>query len=428
MIGLGFGFGFDILGSNVNQPPVISDIIVANITDTGYRVTCQIDPMGNAVTPQLHTGTTRSVTLYTSSSEINEPTEVVFDVIGLLPYTNYYCKVVAGATELQYVPVITTLQPVELTDGNWATMLDYDYEKNVIVSGAVVELRDRRFDCALGDEILVAGDFESNPSGIWSFNTGWSISDGLLKGVAVPSSNRAFQNVGATNQVMYQIFRLVVTAQNQSGGTCAILIGGGGAYWNGVHGTNFTSGVNSRDYVGTGVNGYFYFVASGGNTNVELDNASLKVILGLHASQPITISARPLINTSIVFDGVNDYLTTPPQMTSVGTVYALAKRVGMDEDITILNTLTGIGQVTGNVLIIGADSALSTFYNINLKKLWVRTVTDSAGQISKLNEWFTRLSYELPEYQEPLSQFGPLRTGIWNDGATWNDYSIPRTI
>ena len=81
------------------------------------------------------------------------------------------------------------------------------------------------------------------------------------------------------------------------------------------------------------------------------------------------------------------------------------------------NDLTGLGEYAGNYLRLGSNQAGTTWYNFRIKKLYIRSVTDSAGTIAKLNEYFSRKDI-----------VGVLATGIWNDNAIWDDNQIPVTI
>jgi hypothetical protein len=173
------------------------------------------------------------------------------------------------------------------------------------------------------------------------------------------------------------------------------------------------------DKVTTQMNGYMYIRIKNAGTTITFNNLSVKRILGNHAIGTHSDQFPVMNYTDGFFHFEVDDRLISQAMSSIGTVYALVRRNGIDSDFAVLNELTGIGEFVTPKLTIGANDALSTFYNLDVKKINIRTVVDSADTISKLNEWFSRESHELP----PLAR-GILGTGIWNDAAIHDDVAI----
>jgi len=108
--------GFPPVGSNVNQPATIGTPVIDSITDTGFVISCLVTPGSSPVTPSLHFGLTTAyagTAVDATEGEITEATTCHFTVTELSAYTKYYCKVVAGATELAYGSAIQTLLPAD---------------------------------------------------------------------------------------------------------------------------------------------------------------------------------------------------------------------------------------------------------------------------------------------------------------------------
>ncbi|MBK9357620.1 MAG: hypothetical protein IPN08_09590 [Bacteroidales bacterium] len=182
-----YGYGYKYtasgsIGSNVNQPAVISDIVISLITDVSLRVTCNITPNGT-LTPVLHYGESVTYGSTLNGTEISEAGSVVFNVTGLAAWTDYYCKVVAGATELAYEPAITTLVPVELSDtaNNYGHYIFDDASNRKDTSNLITQLRDLNQSNAVGaDADGGTGVFDSDTG--WSLAAGWSVPGGKLNG------------------------------------------------------------------------------------------------------------------------------------------------------------------------------------------------------------------------------------------------------
>lgn len=339
---------------------------------------------------------------------------------GLLPYKRYFYQIEAvnslGVTRspIQY---IETLQPPELVDGNWAVQYDADYNKNVIVSDVLVELRDKKYDCALAPE--TCPDVELNSSTGWTLGAGITISDGKLRFTDVANNLNAYFVIPALERVtgIWQVQMINVAERN---GGLRILLGGATNQHAGVDSLTIPDGDFIKDVTVSSMNGIFYIRTVTPNpTSGTIDSISVRRILGSHAFIG-TANQRPvktLLNNYFQFDGLNDRLLAG-NIPTVGTIYAKARRQGIDADFIMLNDLTGIGEHTTTTLTLGANSAVSTFYNVSIIRLVIRTVVDNAETIAKLNEWFSRDSYEIP----PIG--GVLESNFYNDAANWDDAAI----
>lgn len=98
-----------IPGSGLNQVPIITDIAVSLIGDTGFTVTAPVDPKGT-LTPVLHYGLTTAYgsTVNATEGEISAAGTVTFTVTGLRQNTTYHYKIVAGETETEDATQATT--------------------------------------------------------------------------------------------------------------------------------------------------------------------------------------------------------------------------------------------------------------------------------------------------------------------------------
>jgi len=415
------------ISGNINIAPAITNVVTGSITDTTFTISADIAPNELETTVVLHYGLTPSMTevpIAFPESPIAGETEtqaVSLTLTGLLPYKRYFFRIVAtSSVGSTYVNGnVITLEPVELTDGNWVAQYDAEYEKNVPLgtnNAYVAELRDKQFDCALGQEL--------NPQPLFDASTGWT----LAAGIAIAGGNLEFTNVANNTNAYFIVnpttervsgpYRLEMPGISGRVGTISV-VSNSSAY---SAGATFTipDGDFAKDVCMVS-NGVFYLRALGGGSYGIFPALSFKRILGNHAWGS-TANSFPLKNTNkLEFDGSNDRLTTQ-SLTAIGTVYAFVRRVGTDAELVMRNDLTGWGNFTSPVLYIGGNDT-TTYYTIHLRRLWIRSVTDDAGIISKLNEWFSRDSYNVP----PLGE-GYLATGIWDDTAVAKDTAIPVTI
>lgn len=408
--------------------PTLSGIEVANITDVSAEITGIITANSYDTVVEVEYGSTPSLgsSLFPDNSPFApSKNQVAFSVElrNLLPYSWVFYRIVVTTSK---GPVATpvyhfnTLEPVELTDGNWVAMWDAEYEKNVInASNQLGELRDKRFDCALGDEINPQPEFNSSTG--FSSNAAFSIIDGKLT-ITNAASGAAIsaQMVGSDKTV--GSFRIETIGASGIAGTIHIRIGGLGANNSGaLPDIGFTDGDTVKEIVSFGAsNGYFYIRASSAGTSGVLENLSIKRILGKHAviNDVVIMPIKLPGNNFFSFDGNNDRLYAY-NVSEIGSVYALAQRDGIDEDFVILNSLDGIGGHSGTLLAIGENAPYTTRYKVNVRRLSIRSVDDPAEVVEKLNEWFSRDSYELPSISA-----GVLGTGIWDDFAFEMDSAV----
>lgn len=426
---IGSMFGFR-KGGGTKVLPSLSDITATDITDVSATISASLTTNSYEAAVEVQYGSTLSLgsTLTLTGSPFDkskDPVAFSVDLTGLLPYSWVFYRIVVTtskgpvATEIYH---FNTLEPVELTDGNWAAMWDAEYEKNVInAQNQLAELRDKRFDCALGNEIVPDPEFNSS--------AGWQ---GLSATNRIKNGQLIFDNTGS-GSVAFQmpvedrvltIFHIESTGIVYVVGNAFVRPGGlGDMYVNGAKDLSVANGDYIVDKVTTQMNGYMYIRIKPAGTTITFNNLSVKRILGNHAIGTRSDQLPVMNYTDGFFHFEVDDRLISQAISSIGTVYALVRRNGIDSDFAVLNELTGIGEFVTPKLTIGANVALSTFYNLDVKKINIRTVVDSADTISKLNEWFTRESHELP----PLAR-GILGTGIWNDAAIHDDAAIPITI
>ena len=418
-----------VISGSMSDKPTISGEVDSLITDTGFTVSADILSNSEDTVVIIQYGLTTEMTstqaVVTGSPVAGSTTSVVSVsaiLTDLLPYKRYFWRVVASNS----IGVTTgttwntvTLEPVELTDGNWVAQYDAEYEKNVInASNQLAELRDKQFDCALSEEL--------NPQPLFDATTGWTtgaginISGGSLNYVNVAANIDAFFTIPIVHRKTGP-FRVVVTDVTGIVGDIFVRPGSNaGVAWSaGLADIRFSDGSTSKDVTCFSMNGILYVRATTIGTYGYFPNLSIKRILGCHAVFNIGPFLPTKLSTNNYFscDGVNDRIRAF-HITSIGTVYAFARRNGTDADFLMLNALTGIADYVTTTLTIGSNNANSVFYNVDIKKLWLRTITDNAGTIAKLNEWFVRESYEIPQIE------GILGSGYWNDTAVESDIAL----
>jgi hypothetical protein len=185
---------------------IISNTLASEILDTGFKVETDVLPNGVDTTVFLHWGLTSAMTEtpieFTESPVLGTeivPVTLDYVLTGLLPYRRYFFQIEAinlNGTVLSSIYNEITLEPLELTDGNWVAQYEGDYEKNVpysVNASYIAELRDKRFDCALG--------IECNPQP--SFDAAAGI--GLATGITISGGNLIFTNVAHGVNAYFQI-------------------------------------------------------------------------------------------------------------------------------------------------------------------------------------------------------------------------------
>ncbi|MBK9357619.1 MAG: hypothetical protein IPN08_09585 [Bacteroidales bacterium] len=94
--------------------------------------------------------------------------------------------------------------------------------------------------------------------------------------------------------------------------------------------------------------------------------------------------------TDITFNGTDEYLQSAAGVASIGSIYIVAQRIGTDDDFVVLNSLSGLGEYSANSLFIGRNAAGSSYYNLKIKEIFIRSGNDSAGVQSKINAYFEK--------------------------------------
>jgi len=420
-LGLGLGLPQSSGGAS-SLAPAITDFVIKDITDVAMTIEANVNPNGDSTAVSIFNGATEIPLAAIPAG--NSPVLISYTITGLLPYTNYSIHIEAVNTvgsDSTVTLTRNTLEPLELTDGNWYAMWDVNYADNVSVSnlgGNIVELRDTRFNGALSEELI--SDPEFNDPTKWGLGPDGTIvmEDGKLKYNASSGTVSISASSIGLGLIKIELKGGVITSgrvlprfssgSNYVAGTAAVGISTNGDYVE-VH--EITNNI-----------GYFYILPFDTPITAEFESLSVKSILGNHCYKTgTTIYKVPLKlpeNDFARFEG--DRYLISHNVDTIGTVYAIVQRDGVDTEFVIRNNLDLIGALESNGahLHIGRNPVTSTNYAFNLKKLWIRTVTDSAEVIDKLNEWISRESNELPETP------GILATGIWDDNAYDNDNLI----
>ena len=396
--------------------PVLSNVQVTDIIDVSATISGIIITNGYETTIEIQYGSTPSLgsTLTPVGSPFaksKDPVAFSVGLTGLLPYSWVFYRIVVTTSKgLVATPVyhFNTLEPVELSDGNWAAMYDFAGEHNVVLSGSVQQLRDNSQGNELGPELITNGDFSNGQTG-WRLRAGKIfVEDGVMKfiiGTTGDYDSTWFGNDSNSNA--FRPTRMIVTTVKASPASLSRL---------GLSPTPeriTTVGTFTQDAISTN---YLGQIGLGGAiTDAEVSFISQKFVLGNHLVQS-NASYQPSAKLdSYGFNGSSQRMRTHNQFGTLGTVYAILKRPA-DEDFDIQNDLTNLGDFANGIFYLGSNSAYATFYEFDLKFMWVRNVTDSQDTIDKLNEWFMRENKEMP----PLT-VGVLGTGIWDDSAFWAD-------
>jgi hypothetical protein len=168
---------------------------------------------------------------------------------------------------------------------------------------------DKSQGIALGPELVTNGNFAS-PTG-WTVGTNWSISGGQLVGSSVPaftvtSQSTAALVAGKTYEITYDVvaFTAGVVRVVFSGGTQATGV------------SRSSTGSFREVLVANGGNNLIAIGSGSGGFTGSVDNISVKLLPGNHATQS-TSASRPtyLIDGTgrpyLRFDGVDDGMVTP---------------------------------------------------------------------------------------------------------------------
>lgn len=418
--------------------PVLSAVEVTDITDVSATISANITTNSFVSAVEVQYGSTPSLgsTLTPVGSPFaksKDPVVFSVDLDELLPYSWVFYRIVVTtskgpvATEIYH---FNTLEPVELTDGNWVAMWDAEYEKNVkTAANAVAELRDTQFDCALAEEALADTNFDTGLGWVNLNGTTKKIENGKLVYTNVANNDGAIGKIYGDDLVR-TIWHVEFTGMNNILNAVNIRVNYIANTWHdGGPNVNIPAGDSIREFYSNSVNpipdGNVYIRnVSGSLASIELEAISLKRILGTHAffgDSSLKLPYKPPLEDYLQFGELRRLIAY--DINTLGTVYGKVKRDTLDIDFTIVNDINGIATFDTNRLFLGSNAAMDTFFNFQMKWLNIRSVTDSAEVIAKLNEWFSRESHELPELFN-----GILGTGIWNDAAIHDDAAIPVTI
>lgn len=418
--------------------PVLRNVQVTDIIDVSATISGTIITNGYETIIEVQYGPTPSLgsTLTPAGSPFaksKDPVAFFVNLGGLLPYSWVFYRIVVTTSKvLVATPVyhFNTLEPVELTDGNWVAMWDAEYEKNNIQVDRVVQIWDKQFDGELLDvEINLQPEYDASTGINLSANT--RIEDGLFKAIGASNENVNWKVPSAYGSLirfktLYQAVFTGVTITSATFLNPTV----GGLNQPLIDGTTRSVALSEGDSVlvlaipNSANNAHCYIRCSG---TFSIDGYSLKLIKGTHLysieSFP-NMRRHPFYDTlrkCFSFSNNDQRCYSSNNVESVGTVYGLVKRDGADDDFVVRNNLDLIGEhnPTAKMIVVGCNYAVNQYYKVDIKRLMIRSVTDDAATIAKLNEWFSRESFDLPEIGN-----GILETGIWNDNAFDNDNLI----
>lgn len=406
---------------DIAKPLILN--IVTNISDDNVLINTTINPKGlTTVVSIVYNG------LETTPVTVTETGSVSIPILELIPFTDYQFQIKAvnsiGET-LSNIITKKTLKPLELSDGNWVGAYDKTYSKNVNsidIANGLSELRDTRFDCELGEEL--SPDFDFN------IPANWNPSNQIVGGKMVFTNvNANAQNYSTTVPIVtHPIKRIVIDIDSIVGGKIHTSYGsgtsnvGGNTTWGAT-----TPGISSFDVLHSNSTPFIYiYCRAPFPATIAINSISIKNILGNHfTTLGIFTAGKPIndpINNYINFDGLYHRLELNIP-TTIGTIYAIISKPIDYANFYVENSFNQVGFNTGTVVTLGRSDA-STLIAMRLKKIWIRTVTDSAPVIAKLNAWIQR---DIPFILEPEIPLGVLGTGTWNDDATHSDITIPIT-
>lgn len=347
----------------LNQTPVVSDVRVSALTETSFTVTCQIDPKGT-LTPVLHYGLTTEVTETLNGSEISEADTVTFEVTSVTD-ANYFFKVVAGETESAQYSTI----PADLRDGSVVSWVKLASQSgNFLIPGnsntylIFDDLQDKALSANLMGAWTAGSPWVDNGDGTFTFNS--AVADGNISqpaGQITRGSVYAFEyeltTVNASG-TLYTNFGAATSSLVRTVGThTATLIHNGAA-------DTFTVRCNRS--------------AAGSFT---IRPISIKRVLGNHFYQT-NGNYAPQYNAGAQYQWTgtaNDY--TLSFAGSGLSVYIVAKKAASDLDFKVYSDLTGIGELSGGVLTLGANAALSAYYGVTIKYVIIRNTATFSQSI-----------------------------------------------
>ena len=382
-------------------------------SDVDCNVSATINPSKSNAIAAVEYGLTISygeiVTFPQSPILANTITSVGTKIQNLLPYKRYFYRitVINSFGTSYHTGNFMTLEPAELTDGNWYAQFDFDADTNAVDgSNRVSQFRDNFQNNAEGAELIPNGDMSSSTG--WTLNGMATISGGVMN-FAATTYGSVWRGDSSNNR--YKVYNTRFDIVSITSGTVRV------AHANPVVDFN-TSG--SKAVLGHISDGTYLMRLQGyPAATAVIDNASQKRVLGNHLIQWTDANKPTKDETHILFNGTTHWLRNAVEAgLTVGTIYAFVQRIGTDTDYVMRNNLTGLGEYAGNYLRLGSNQAGSTWYNFRIKKLYIRSVTDSAGTIDKLNEFLSRED-EVPTGVTPFGIYS--NTAIFDNNAIWNN-------
>jgi hypothetical protein len=259
---------------------------------------------------------------------------------------------------------------------------------------------DKSKGLALGNELVTNGDFSSDT---WWSKSGTTISGGSANWSAAAANSwvgrtTALLTVGSVYQVTWTITSI------SAGG---LRLHDGSLYWT----TQTAPGTYTETFRTTGTN--FYIISTGASTTASVDNVSIKLVSGNHASQA-TSTSRPVLSARVNLLTYSEDLsnvawskdnttvsanstTAPDGQTTADTLTASAL-LSIHRVISAAVTVaSGVGCTHSVCLKAGTHSfaqihdgaSASYFANFNLSAGTVGTVTGCTATMVPLgNGWY----------------------------------------
>jgi len=294
----------------------------------------------------------------------------------------------------------------------------------VTAAGQTVALMlDKSKGLTLGPELVTNGGFDTDTD--WPKGTGWTISGGSLNASVASgftdarSSDTSITLAGRTYQLT---FDLTVV----SGGV-RVFLGGF------THPTTITtSGTKTLVLVATSAS-YVAFVAygSGGAFTGSIDNVSVKLLPGNHATQA-TAAARPTYQTDgtlhwLSFDGVDDFLVTPTitPATDKVQVFAGVRKLSDAAQGILLESSTNV--VDGGISVIVPSASDTAGYRYTSRGTLTANAIVSSGYAAPITNVLTGLG-DISGDSATLRIDGTQVAQSTNDQGTGNYLAYPMYI
>jgi hypothetical protein len=144
---------------------------------------------------------------------------------------------------------------------------------------------------------------------------------------------------------------------------------------NGVS-ANLIAEAGDGDAYFSSIGNYFYFRVNSA-ADITISSATVKRVDGNHLSHSTTSIRPTFADNAVEFNGTSQYLKTA---TGTTVTYQHAFIIGRkgSGDYHLYTSLTGFGELSSGVLTLGADGAATTFYDVDVKELVLRTDDDTS--------------------------------------------------